>query len=86
MNKLLLSDNELQKDLEEAAQLVTRLKEDYPSHSKERRLLLLIKDASFFVYLHHKKAFSDFLRQANNGLTSNQLQKLKELGITIEDD
>ena len=81
------SEQSLQKlasDLEAAAQLLTEIKNNYPPDCKERRLLLLAKDASFFIFLKQTKEFSDFLRKMEDGLTDKQLEKLKCMGGGIE--
>jgi hypothetical protein len=76
----------MQSDFEDAAKLITQLKQGYAVGSNERRLLLLMKDASFFIYLYHKKQFSEFLQCASNGLTVDQLKKLEKMGIVVDDD
>jgi len=76
----------MQRDLEDAAKLITQLKQSYAVGSNERRLLLLMKDASFFIYLHQGKQFSEFLHCASNGLTVEELKKLEKMGIVVDED
>jgi hypothetical protein len=73
----------LASDLEATAGLLTRLKANYPPDCEDRRLLLLAKDASFFVYLNQKE-FIDFQEKAENGLTSEQLERLKKMGVSLD--
>jgi hypothetical protein len=73
----------LASDLEAAAGLLTKLKANYPSDCEERRLLLLAKDASFFVYLNQIE-FMDFQEKAENGLTSEQSERLKKMGVDLD--
>jgi hypothetical protein len=75
--------NNLASDLEAAAGLLTKLKENYPSDCEERRLLLLVKDVSFFVYLNQKE-FMDFQEKKDNELTPEQSERLKKMGISLD--
>ena len=77
--------NKLAKELEATAELLTRCKENYPKGSRERQLLLLAKDATFFIYLEHVLSFTDFLQKMESGLSAEQLKKLEGLGINLED-
>lgn len=54
-------DTSTQKDLVSAAELLTRIKKTFSAGTRERELLLMAKNACFFVYLEKSAEFDEFM-------------------------